>query len=258
MRIALFSAALLASIQAAAATPIDGMYGSIFGGYSNLSNHINSETFLRRFNSPFNNNFNTFNHYGIPGNFERTVPRNGYNGGARLGFQSNVMRYEGEFTYVGAVNKSSYSTHERYPFHLNYFNPFANHVPKRKSETNALFGMANVYYDFPATIPCISPFVGVGLGYGWVQTRLDFENPLFPNSFSYPQNAYFSNDFSTSDSAFSYQATAGLTFNYLENWALNLAYRYIGTTKLKNFGRGFQANLLSVGLVYRFNEYNYK
>jgi opacity protein-like surface antigen len=271
MRTALFSATLLASTLAAAATPIDGWYGSVFGGYTHLSNFVNSATFLRRFDRTIdnNNNFlnlNTFNsnNFNNLNNFGSAIPRNGYNGGFRLGFQSNALRYEGEFTYIGATNNHFSGRRDRFPFLFNQVNQFNPFVPfqenerKRKSSTNAVFGMANVYVDFPALIPCISPFLGVGLGYGWVETKLDFENPIFFGSFNIPQNLNLRNDFRASDSAFSYQATAGLTFNYVENWALNIAYRYIGTTKLKNFGRVFQGNLVSVGLVYRFNEYNYK
>ena len=42
MRIALFSSTLLASSLALAATPIDGWYGSGFGGYSYMPNTINA------------------------------------------------------------------------------------------------------------------------------------------------------------------------------------------------------------------------
>ncbi|MBA3536203.1 MAG: porin family protein [Tatlockia sp.] len=269
MKTAIFSATLLASTLATAATPIDGWYGSVFGGYTHLSNFVDSSTYLRRFDRSINTNFidfNTFNSstFDNRNNFGSAIPRNGFNSGFRLGFQSNALRYEGEFTYIGAVINQSSGRRDRYPFlynQVNQFNPFVpfqEYEHKRKSSTNAVFGMANVYFDFPTTIPCISPFLGVGLGYGWIETNLNLENSYYFNSFNFSQNLDFRNDFRTSDSAFSYQATAGLTFNYVENWALNVAYRYIGTTKLKNFGRVFQGNLVSVGLVYRFNEYNYK
>lgn len=267
MRIALFSAALLSSTLATAATPIDGWYGSVFGGYSNLTNLVNRSTLDRIVDRPIFNTFNSFTNFSPLNNFNFdnlgfSTPRNGYNAGVRLGFQSNALRYEGEFSYIGAVNRHSSDNHRN---RFNQFNPFFNpfnsnlgNNERRNKETNAVFGMANVYFDFPVFVPCISPFIGVGIGYGWVESKLDFENPFF-NGLLNPLPAYNNRiNLRLSDSAFSYQATAGFTFNYLENWALNIAYRYIGTTKLKDFDKTFQGNLLSVGVIYRFNEYNYK
>jgi len=222
MRIALFSAAFLASGLAAAATPIDGLYASVFGGYSYLPDNVSKY------------------HYGTK--FDRAEFKSGYNVGGRFGYQSHPLRYEGEFTYTQADVKSFHTTRRFSPF-------FTGRKRHRRvgGDTSAALGMANVYYDFPDMVPCISPFVGVGVGYGWIETSLNHRE-LFINR----------QHFKGSGSAFAYQGTAGFTFNFSENYALNLAYRYVGSTRVSDLGKSFQGNLASVGVVYRYNEYKYK
>lgn len=227
MRIALFSATLLVSSLATAATAIDGLYSSLYGGYSYLPDNI------RQF------------HRGVF--FDNVSYHNGYNAGLRFGFQSHPLRYEGELTFINAKANT---------FRLRQFfnQPFPNRYVS--GQAYAAFAMANVYYDFFEIIPCISPFLGVGLGYGWIETTVNIKNYYFLNySFLYSSSEY---RFRGADSAFAYQGTAGLTFNFSENYALNVAYRYIGTTKINQLGKNFQTNLASVGVVYRFDEYKYK
>ena len=36
--------------------------------------------------------------------------------------------------------------------------------------------------------------------------------------------------FTATDNSFAYQGTAGLTYNFSENYAVNLAYRYVATS----------------------------
>lgn len=218
MRIAFFSAAVLASSLATAATPVDGWYSSVFGGYSYLPNNISNT------------------HFGL----SRTGASytGGFNAGGRIGFQSNPLRYEAEFTYIQANVKH---------FQINRI------IQKRVGkQVNASLGMANVYYDFPEMVPCISPFVGVGLGYGFVEAQLKSRGPF------YTVGPYYNSYFKGSNSVFAYQATAGVTYNFAENYALNLAYRYVGTDRVHELGKVFQANLASVGVIYRFDQATYK
>ena len=60
------------------------------------------------------------------------------------------------------------------------------------------------------------------------------------------------------DNVFSYQGTAGITYNFAEQYAVNIAYRYIATSKPEDFGRIFQAHLASAGVSYRFDCDTYK
>ncbi|ASQ46477.1 outer membrane protein [Legionella clemsonensis] len=224
MRIAFLSAAMLASSMASAAVPIDGWYASVFGGYTYIPDNLTNTT--------------NYSYYSFP--FLRAHPsyNGGWNGGGRIGYQSMPLRYEAEVTYVYA-NLSGFKI---------------NNINQRgvEGETTGTFAMANVYYDFPETVPCIAPFLGVGLGYGYVTARLNSSGPLILGG---PAVA---TRFKVDDGVFAYQATGGFTYNFAENYAVNLAYRYIGTERADGFGKVFQAHLASVGAIYRFDGASYK
>ena len=213
MRITFFSAALLASAASFAATPIDGWYSSVFGGFTYMPDNISIST---------------------PGLFlDRAAYDSGYNAGGRVGFKSNPLRYEAEFTYINA------RLHD-----LNVNNISQLYVT---GKTSASLAMANVYYDFPDMVPAIQPFLGVGLGYGWLQSTLESSGPNASIWFN-----------SGTDSVFAWQATGGFTYNFAECFAIDIAYRYVGTGNSDNLGKVFQANLGTVGVTYRFNENGYK
>lgn len=206
-------AAFLATGVASAATPVDGFYTSVFGGYTYLPDSVNT----------------VFDGY----LFNGTSFNNGYNVGGRIGYQNHPMRYELEYTYYTANNTG---------FGVDFLpqeGPFAGN-----SSGNLL--MANIYYDFPEMLPAISPFLGLGIGYASIQTTLSSEGPLLP--------AYFS----ASESAFAYQGTTGITYNFAENYAVNLSYRYIATGKSGVFGRVYQNHTADVGVIYHFDQGNYK
>ncbi|WED41945.1 outer membrane protein [Legionella cardiaca] len=229
MRIAFFSAAMLASGLLSAAVPIDGWYASVFGGYTYVPDNVSNTT------------------YYPPGYFTNTTYaflrahpsyNNGWNAGGRIGYQSMPLRYEAELTYLQA-----------------YLSKFKiNHARQLgvDGETTGTFGMANVYYDFPEMVPCIATFVGVGLGYGYVTAELNGKGPI---GVSGPA---FTTHFKVDDGVFAYQATAGFTYNFAENYAVNLAYRYLGTERADDFNKVFQAHLASAGVVYRFDGASYK
>ena len=212
MRIAVVSAALLVANMTFAATPIDGWYSGVFGGYTYLPGNINNTRFgITRTNANY---------------------QSGFDAGGNLGFKSNPMRYEGELTYLKA--------------NINNFN--ANHIRQTgiSGYNNAVLGMANVYYDFPGITALVEPFLGAGIGYAWIQNKLNSTGPVS------------STNFTASNAAFAYQATGGVTYNFAENYALSLGYRYIGTTNVSDLGQMFQAHLANLGAVYRFDGNNYK
>lgn len=212
MKFILFSSALLATGIASAAAPVNGWYLSAFGGYTHLSSNINTS------------HFGTFH-----SNVDYT---NGYNAGGRLGFQSNPIRYEFEYTYINATAKE---------FRI-------NHIRQSGVTGNASSNlvMANLYYDFPEMLTTISPFIGVGIGYSFMQTNLDSDGPF---------GATF---FKANGNAFTYQGTAGLTYNFSENYAINAAYRYTATSNAGRFGKSFQAQMGNAGIIYRFDTVSYK
>lgn len=212
MRTALISATLLASHLAVAATPIDGLYSSVFGGYTYLPDNLSVTRFgLTRTNADYDH---------------------GFNAGGSFGYKSNPMRYEGQLTYLKAD--------------LDHFRVNGIAQTGVSGYTSAVLAMANVYYDIPPVLESIQPFLGIGLGYGWINTKLGSTGPLI------------STRYKGSNSVFGYQAIAGLSYNFAENYALNLAYRYVGTEKPSDLGKVFQAHLATLEIVYRFNEMCYK
>ena len=156
----------------------------------------------------------------------------GFNAGGRFGYKSNPLRFEGEFTYL----------------HANISGFKINNVPQGNESGDASVPMimANIYYDFPEIIQSIEPFLGFGIGYSWVSTAFTSASPSPPLIYD------------NAKSAFTYQGTAGLTFNYAEHFSLDLAYRYLGTDKVGYLGKIFQANLVTVGATYRFDGNRYK
>lgn len=212
MKIAVFFASVLASYSSLAATPIDGWYTSLFGGYTYIPGNIDKT----RFGLTRNN----------------TTYQTGFDGGGNFGFKSNPMRYEGEVYYLKA-NTDKFEINRIKQTDVSGYN-------------QAIFGLANIYYDFSGFTTLLQPFLGAGLGYGWIQSKLDSKGPLGITSFT------------AANSAFAYQGSAGLTFNFAENYALSLSYRYLSTLNLSEFGQRFQANMANLGATYRFDGNNYK
>lgn len=212
MKSAFLTTALIVSNIAAAAPAIDGWYGSVFGGYTSLSTNIRLY---------YNDNITS-----------EVSFKDGYNVGGRIGYQSNPLRYEFEYTYLNATP--------------DYFKINSYRFRDIRGNTSINFAMVNLYYDFPEILLNLSPFVGAGIGYAYLQTDLKNSNPF---GYSY---------FKLSDNEFAYQGTAGLTFNFSDSFAVNAAYRYTATTNSSNFGRAVQAQMGSAGVVYRFDNVRYK
>ncbi|MCL5272669.1 MAG: outer membrane beta-barrel protein [Gammaproteobacteria bacterium] len=213
MRILLLSAAFLATGIASAATPVDGWYTSVFGGFTYVPGNVD-----------------TYDNFFILR--DKTGYQSGYNAGGRVGFQSNPLRYEAEYTYLRAD--------------LKHFNIGSIEQRGVSGYTSGNFLMANIYYDFPEMLPAISPYLGLGIGYAYLQANLSSLGPVVPTFYS------------VSDSVFAYQGTAGITYNFAENYAVNLAYRYTATNTPNGFGSTFQAHIANAGVIYRFDQGNYK
>ena len=191
---------------------IDGWYSNAFGGYAYIPDNIN-----QNFGSYYINNTNY---------------NSGYTIGARLGYKSNPLRYEGEFSYINAQMKY---------FKINYAEPV-----NKTGITNTFAAMANVYYDFPGLTPSIEPFLGIGLGFANVNTHFE----------SYAPGILL--DVNKSNTQFAYQGTIGLSYNFAENFSLDAAYRYFRTTQIDNLGDSFQAHLITGGVTYRFDDALFK
>lgn len=212
MKIVAFFASMLFANLLVAATPIDGWYSSLFGGYAYVPGNINKTS------------------YDI--NRKDVSYQAGFDGGVNFGFKSNPMRYEGEISYIKA-NTDKFKLNSVTQTSVSGYN-------------QAAFALANIFYDFPKFHPILQPYLGVGIGYGWVQVKLDSNGPANMTAFT------------ANSSVFAYHGDVGITFNYAENYALSIGYRYLTTLKIYDFGKAFQANLANVSAIYRFDGNNYK
>lgn len=212
MRISLASAALLLSTAATSAVPLNGLYGSLFGGYSYLPNNISTVRYGLYFNDA---------------SFD-----SGFNAGGRLGYKNTPLRYEGELTFIHADTGR---------FRVN-----ALHQGNVSGHSSALALMANGYYDFPEIVPAVEPFLGIGIGLAGVGATLNSTTPF--------RNVHFSR----SNTVFAWQATTGLTYNFSEQYAFDIAYRYLDTARAGDLGQAFQAHMATLGVTCHFDDANYK
>ena len=213
MKRTLCSIALLASGIASATTPIDGWYSSIFGGAAFVPSNLNNTS----------------------GGLTRSHAQyeTGYDAGGSFGFKSTPIRYEGEITYLNVD--------------LDRFRVSNIEQTGVKGFNHSLLAMANIYYDFPAFVAnSIEPYLGLGIGYAYIDGQFKSTGPNGLTSYS------------PSSNAFAYQATGGLTYNFAEAYALNIGYRYVATARVDDFGKMFQTNLVNVGATYRFDGMRYK
>lgn len=134
---------LLFCIVARAATPIDGLYTNLFGGYLYLPGNVNHS-----YGSDF---VNTASYLA------------GFEAGGSIGYKSNPMRYEAEVTYLKANISGFYINSTRQTDASGY--------------EQAILGMANIYYDVASLNPLLQPYLGGGIGGGWFQGNLNSTAP---------------------------------------------------------------------------------
>jgi opacity protein-like surface antigen len=136
----------------------------------------------------------------------------GFNVGARLGYQWNAFRFEAEYSH--RENTSNATT-----------------LGARIGgtlDTNTI--MFNSIYDFNVGWGPLTPHIGIGLGGATVN-----------GNFNAPSVGYRSK---TSDVLFAYQAIAGLRYLFTPNLAFDLDYRYRGTSD-----QSYTTNSFTVGGV---------
>ena len=193
------------------ATPIDGIYSTLFGGYAYVPGNINTT-----------HNTNSYSNVAYQA---------GYDGGGALGYRSNPLSYEAEISYFNA--------------NIKHFNENNVRQTQVGGYNNGILGLINFAYEAPELIQSLQPFLGIGIGYAWLNNQLN--NLSTSNTSRYRIASY----------AFAYQGTAGIAYNVAENYTINIAYRYLATPHVPNLGHLFQINLANVGVTYRFDSARY-
>lgn len=189
-----------------AATPINGLYTTGFGGLAIFPANmdVNNASYNKISNSDYNS---------------------GFNAGGSFGYKNALWHYEGEVSYLKAP--------------LSSLNINGTKTSYLDGYSQGVFGLANLYFDFPTRMNSVlQPFIGGGIGGAWIQ-----------NSYAILQLP----SIQINSSAFAYQATAGVNFNFSEDYSLAFYYRYVGTNQISALGSVFQAHLFNGSLTYRFD-----
>jgi len=155
----------------------------------------------------------------------------GFDAGAALGYKSAIWRYEVEVTYFDAtINQIA-------------LDRVVDSTPQGYND--GVLGFLNILLDIPVSATnLIQPYIGAGIGYAWIQN--DVTNTS--NTLQFNPNNY----------ALAYQGTAGLIYNFAENWSMSASYHFMSTTHINTLGSNFQTSLVNGGLTYRFDECEYK
>src|SRR5260370_16032213 len=127
----------------------------------------------------------------------------GFNVGARAGYEWGPLRFEEEFNYKSNPLKS-----------LTYS---GGSIPVR-GQRNAYAFMTNAIYDFTLGWP-VSPHLGVGVGAVQLHDAISRKAPFVPISIA-----------SSSDWELGDQGIAGIRYNINPALAFDLDYRYLATT----------------------------
>ncbi len=98
--------------------------------------------------------------------------------------------------------------------------------------------MANGYFNFINDGPII-PFITAGVGFSRIETKID---AIVPGSVIIVKG---------SDTAFSYQAGAGIDFLLSESFTVYMMYRYFATTDIFDAG-SFSSHNVYIGLRFSF------
>jgi OmpA-OmpF porin, OOP family len=205
LRSALLAATVLATPIAASAQPVTGLYVGAGAGVN-----ITQRTSIKSFSTP-----------SLPiGPFTNTGDLNGSTGFAGVGSVGfgfgNGLRAEIEGNYRNN--------------HSSGFSSGAVSGGVNGGTTEQKYGaMANVLFDFNGLTPWVTPYIGVGAGYIWINEKWKSYNTTgLPAA---PPGSLFASGHSTQGS-FAYQAILGAAIplpTILPGLAFTAEYRFLGT-----------------------------
>lgn len=134
---------ILATPSIYAATPINGLYTTGFGGLALLPGNID------------------FNNAGIQ--ISNSHYDSGYNVGGAFGYKTPLWHYEAELSYLNAA--------------LNGFNINNIQAASPEGRNQGLYGLANLYFDIPARMNSVlQSYIGAGIGAAWLQNTYGSTN----------------------------------------------------------------------------------
>lgn len=220
--------------NAFAAEPADGWYAGLMGGLSLTPN------LSYNFHSPFFGPVRTRLSYNTIGG----------GGGGQIGYRWCKFRFEGQlYANVNSFSKLTINglTFKRHETPLTPFTSISGNTVLGAGLFNAFYE----FYDEDAE-PNLIPYVGLGIGYGRVQNKLDFRN-----RFVYLNTVYnLDFDFKDSKSAPVGQIIVGASYFFSDYSALGFDYRYVTTNNVRYglFEKRLQINSLNLSFNYTFSD----
>ena len=132
--------------------------------------------------------------------------KTGYDAGARFGFKSGPIRYEGEFIYMQS-SVDTFTTSDTLD------------VTVPASGKMKLYGgLINVIYDFEGgPIECLTPYIGSGFGYAYVDNIVN--TPSFNQHLKSKRDLWVG------------QGMVGFTFRFVQHFGVFAEYRYFFTKR---------------------------
>lgn len=155
----------------------------------------------------------------------------GFDAGGAIGYKSAIWRYEVEVTYFDAnINQIAVDN-------------VIDSAPE--GYNNGVLGFLNILLDIPTSPSLLlQPYIGAGIGYAWIQNQVSSTN----SNLQFNPNNY----------SLTYQGTAGIMYNFAENYSLSASYHFMSTTHINTLGSNFQTSLINGAITYRFDDCEYK
>lgn len=279
---------LAASCSAYSATPTEGWYAGLMGGFSYMSDlHLTSPnpwyrrpdgyaetltvpviqsrldvlySFLSLQPPSINNaiylnnirNLRNLLPYIIP--FKKGSASHGLGGdfAVQAGYRVCNFRLEGELLFNYAPISVVKVNGVTFSQHVTFRNPI-----RINGQTGFGAGLFNAYYDFynEENDPSWVPYLGLGVGYAYTRTSINFSVPyLFPTLPNYPNLSSYSVSYNTkvNKSSPMGQGIVGISYYYSDDLALFMDYRYITTNRISQLGNRISTNTLNFGFNYSF------
>lgn len=146
-------------------------------------------------------------------------------------YEADYDKGIGVYTALGIARDSGIRTELEFNYRNNDIRHWAGNAWASGWQGGTLSGdmsvysvMANIIKELGDSDATVTPFIGAGVGYSWFDYDLVGTNPVAMGGLG----SLLVND---TAGAFSYQGIAGLAFKLAEGVALDISYRYFGTTE---------------------------
>ncbi|CEK10193.1 outer membrane protein [Legionella hackeliae] len=242
---------MIASSSSFSATLSDGWYAGLMGELSytpSLDFTLSSTSF-----SSINSLLTSLGYAPLTSPAGEVKYSTGGGIGGQIGYRYCGFRFEGELLYnyspydeitVGGLTiGKNQNTALAYPFS-------ALSISGNTSLGAALF---NVYYDFYSDdwdeVSWV-PYVGLGIGYGYVQNKLQLDFNSTTSGGAAVTTSLI--DFKENTSTPVGQAILGISYLFNDSFSMGLDYRYVTTREISGFNERYSIHTLNLNFNYWF------